>query len=198
MSGAASGMPGLEAVFNWRTLAGVSLIEVNKPGVWPFYKLTELPGLFTGPDTDDNRDANTGAFGEQVYTSYARGKTIGLVGYVIGRTRDECLVGKTSLVAAFGPDITTGINPERRMVVTPDAALVDPYDDPPNLLPHTFTGVVQSGNPRIDDTAPRRIAQDNEPARNWGLAFSISIRITDGRFYEWDPATSTQSNPKWA
>lgn len=198
MAGAASGMPGFEGVMDWRTLAGVSLIEINKPNVWPFYKVTDLPGWFTGPDTHDNRAPKTGTFGEELYTSYSLGKTVGIGGFIIGQTRDECLVGKTSLVAAFGPDITTGIVPERRMVVTPHAGLVDPYDPAPSLLAHTFTGVVQSGHPRIDDTVPRRIRDEAEPARKWALPFSIAIRITDGRYYEWDEATDTQSNPKWA
>lgn len=198
MAGAASGVGGLDCVHEWRETAGTPLLKLNEPGVWPFFKLTSLPNFFSGPDADDQRAARTGTYGEEIYTGYARGKTVGYAGYVIGRSRDECLIGKTSLLSAFGPKITDGAVAERRMVISPHPDLVHPDEPDPAMLAHTFKGVVLSGYPQVDDTVPRRITEESALPVGWGLGFTISIRITLGFFYEWNEATDTESNPKWA
>jgi hypothetical protein len=197
VSGAASGVPGLEATHGWFDIGGSARVTLNSFSAFPIFKLLELPGFFDGPDADDNRVQNTGTYGETLYNSYARGKTLGYRGVILGRTRDECLVGKTTLAAAFGPELpsetTPGLNPERRMVITPASANIDVA---PSALTHTFIGVCLPGNPKVDDQPPRRVTEEGLPAINWGLAFSIQIRNLRGLFYEW--SGSAESNPKWA
>jgi hypothetical protein len=199
VSGAASGVPGLEATHGWFDLAGGVRVTLNEFSAWPYFKLLSLPGFFDGPDADDNRLPRTGTYGESLLASYARGKTVGYVGVILGRTRDECLVGKTTLAWAFGPHLPgeadPGLNPERRMVITPASANVDPGDPAPSGLTHTFVGACVPGSPKIDDQPPKAIER-GEPAAKWGLPFQIQLRITDGLFYEW--SGSAQSNPKWA
>lgn len=199
MSGAASGVPGLEATHGWFDIGGSLRVGLNDFTSWPYLKLLELPGFFDGPDMDDNRFPNTGTYGETVHASYARGKILGYSGVILGRTRDECLIGKTTLAKAFGPQLPSetnpGLNPERRMVITPTSANVDPADPAPSALTHTFIATCVPGNPKVSDQPPKAIER-GEFANRWGLPFSIQLRNARGLFYEW--SGSAESNPKWA
>lgn len=196
MSGSATGIDGLGSRHQWCELDLTALLTLGDLSIDPLYKLLEIPGFYSTPDLDDNRSLRTGTFGERLTTSYARGKTFEYHGMVQGSTRDACLVGKTDLMAAFGPDVANGsIVPERRMIVTPHTSLT-PADEPPLAEPHTFVAVCRAVH--IDDTPPRRIKEESEPPRRWALAFTLEMRITDGLFYEWDPVGHTTSNPKYA
>lgn len=197
MSGAASGVTGLEARHAWMETDLTALITLGDLTADPLYKLIEIPGFFSTPDMEDNRHEKTGTFGEELVTSYARGKTFEYHGAVQGTTRDKCLVGKSALMAAFGPKVSASSTiVERRMVMTPHSSLVDAGDPAPAGLPHTFLGVCRKVT--MDEIAPRRITEDGLPPIRWALRFTLEMRITNGLFYEWDPVGHTQSNPKYA
>ena len=197
MSDAAVGVGGVDAKHAWSKLDLTLLLTLNDLSSDPCFKLVSIPGFFSTPDMDDNRHEKTGTFGEELVTSFGRGKGFNYEGFVIGSTRDKCLIGKSSLLDAFGPDVSNNcIVTERRMVITPSSTLVASGDPAPTGYPHTFVGVCRKV--AVDDKAPRRVSEMGEPARTWGLAFTLEMRITNGLFYQWEPTAHTESDPKYA
>lgn len=197
MSDAAVGVSCLEAKHAWSKLDLTLLATLNDLSSDPCFKLIEAPGFFSTPDMEDNRHDVTGAFGEELVTSFARGKSFEYHGAVLGSTRDKCLTGKSALLDAFGPDIANGsVVVERRMVITPSSTLVDASDPAPTGYPHTFTGVCRKVT--VDDVAPRRITDEGLPPIKWALRFTLEMRITDGLYYQWDPSGHVESDPKYA
>lgn len=175
------GILGLEARHRWNN--ALSLNDWQDGG-WPNYKLRRIRGLHDLPDSDDNRELATEAIGEVVYDSFARGKTVTYEGVIRGRTLAELRYGAQLLRNAFGPDLSTGLNPERRMVVIPNATY--------GTVQHTFTA--QCRLCTIEDEQAHGPSRYPTP---YVRQFVIDLRLSDPRIYEWDPGTSTASNPKW-
>lgn len=200
MSGSATGVDGLGSTHAWTTIdLTTTLVTLNDFTVdlsaAPVFKLLEIPNFYSGPDGDDNRNPKTGALGEELLTSYGRGKSFEYHGAVQGATRDICLIGKSTLISAFGPDIANGSTyPERRMIMTPESSNYP--EEPPAGNPHTYVGVCRL--PQMDDIPPRSVTEEGFPPLRWALPFVLQMRITDGLFYEWDPVGHTTSNPKYA
>lgn len=196
MSGSATGVDGLASRHQWCKLDLTVLLTLNDLSIDPLYKLIEIPNFYSTPDMDDNRQNKTGAAGEELMTSYARGKTFEYHGAVQGSTRDKCLIGKTNLVAAFGPDIANGsVVTERRMILLPHSTLAS-TEDAPVGNPQTYVGVCRAVH--MDDAAPRRIKEEGLTPIRWAIPFVLEMRITDGLFYEWDTSAHTVSNAKYA
>lgn len=195
MSGSASGVDGLGSRHAWKKLdLSATLLTLGDLSADPLYKLLALPGFYSTPEMPDNRHPKTGTFGEEVATAYAGGKTFDYEGVIQGSTRDKCLIGKTNLMAAFGPDVANASAiVERRMIITPSSTLTH-SDDTPSGNPHTYVGVCRRVT--IDDKPPRRITEEGAYPIRWALPFVIEIRITSGLFWEW--SGSAESNAKYA
>lgn len=172
---AADGVLGIEARHAWNGLT------LNDLTVMPRYRLFRIRGLHDLPDSDDNRELVTEGIGEIVYPSFARGKTVVYEGIVIASTLQDLRNASQDLRDAFGPDISTGLNPERRMVVTPHATY--------GTQRHTFQGQCRLCTIEDEQTA------GPSSSRRFSRAFVIDIRLSDPRIYEWDGSSAT--NPKW-
>lgn len=196
MSGAATGVDGLGSEHEWVKADLTHLLTLGDLAADPLYKLIEIPDFYSTPDSDDNRHDRTGTYGEELVTSYPRGKNFEYHGVVQGSTRDLCLIGKSALLAAFAPQAADGFAiVERRMIMTPSSALT-PDDQPALGIPHTYSAVCRQVV--LSDQAPRRLTEEGMPPIRWAMPFELHMRITDGLFYEWDPVGHTQSNPKYA
>ena len=171
---AADGALGIEARHVWNGLT------LNDLTVWPRYRLRRIRGLHDLPDSDDNREPKTEQIGEIVYPSYARGKTVTYEGEVIGKTLQELRAGSHSLRSAFGPDIATGLNPERRMVIVPHPTY--------GTQQHTFQG--QCRLCTVEDEQTQGPTRQLSP---FIRAFVIDIRLADPRLYLWDGTTATSA-----
>lgn len=168
------GVLGVEALHTWN-----GVITLNDKSGWPRIVIKRIRGLHDLPDSDDNREANTERIGETVYPSYARGKTITYEGEIRARSLHELRFGGQILRTAFGPDVTTGLNPERRMVIAPHASYVGP-----DSTQFTFT-------------AQCRLVtlEDEQSSKRFARAFVVDLRLSDPRIYEWNGTTA--SSPRW-
>ena len=194
MSGAATGVDGLGSTHDWVKLDLTHLLTLNDLSVDPLFKLLEIPGFYSTAPADDNRHDKTGASGEERVTSFTRSKTFEYHGVVQGSTRDNCLIGKSALLAAFGATSADSFAiVERRMILTPTSSLYP--DEPPAGIPHTYVAACEFVE--ISDTPPRSVKEEGLPPIRFALPFVLHMRITDGLFYEWDSVGHTQSNPKF-
>lgn len=173
---------GVAAKHVW-TPTGGTAFTLNDMGAWPRYELIPpIRGLRTLPDVTDNSEANTEALGESAYLSIASGKTITYSGNVYGRTWPETEQAASDLLAAFGPDLTTGALKTGRMVITPDSGLSTHME--------TFTGRC-----RLCDVSESKPTSPTSQPSPYFADFTLDIRLQDPRLWDWDGATAT--NPHW-
>jgi hypothetical protein len=153
--------------------------------VWPHYRITDVVGL-QGFDFADVSEPKTEAPGEVPYPTRPGAVNVTYSIEVRGRTLQEMRAGGQALRTAFGPDILTGIPPERVMIVTPHPDY--------GTQEHAFLARCLQCVPPSDAQAKPASASPTPFVRNW----TIGLRRYDPRIYEWDPGDPIGLvNPKW-
>lgn len=104
----------LEGTHSWNGGA----VVLNDRDVWPRFKLSQINGLGSIGDTDDQRSNRQGRRGENVRPALRRGKTVSYEGTIHARSLMELRQAEEDLGAAFDP-LTYGGLLEGEMVVTP-------------------------------------------------------------------------------
>lgn len=178
----ADGPYGLEALHDWAVIGGALLVSMGNREVWPWYRLRGIAGLYDLPAMDDIAEDVTEGVGSVPYPSRARSKNVTYTLDVLGRTLQEMRQGIHTLRQAFGPDIATGLNPLRRMYITPQ-----PYAEPLKCYQARCLSFV-AGDEKQDRG---RSARPTPYVRS----VVIGLRMYDPRIYTWNG--SAQVNPQW-
>ena len=174
---------GLEARHAWCDLDGTVRTLMGNVSGLPQIKIRDIAGLYDFPDIEDKAEPQVEGIGMVTYPSRARTKNVTYTVEIRCATLQSLRNVGTLVRAAFGPDINTGLNPMRRMVISP-------HPDYGSDM-HTFTGRVMSYS-QGSDVQDRG---ENSVPTPWVRGVVIGIRLYDPRIYEWDG--STASNPKW-
>lgn len=184
---AIDGVLGIEAVHQWINIdTATTLARLGDESTWPHVRIMDIAGLFDLPPVDDNSEPATEAIGDVPYPSRARSKNVTYTVEVRGQTLQELRAGGAALRAAFGPDLTTGLNPVRLVIVTPDPA----YGTQEHAYRARCLQLVQGAD--LQDKSP------NATPTPWVRSVVIGLRLYDPRIYEWDPlAPIGLTTPKW-
>lgn len=183
----ADGALGIEARHKWISLADSSVLAtLGDLTSWPNYRITDITGLFDFPDIEDNSEPATEGIGMIAYPSRARAKNVTYTVQVRGKTLKSMRAAGAALRAAFGPDVTTGLNPTRLVIITPHPSYGTPE--------HAYTA-------RCLTFAQGTDRQDRSPSAA-PTAFIrtvvIGLRLYDPRIFEWDAeAPLGLGTPKW-
>lgn len=173
---------GLEALHTWAELDGTAVLTMGDRSAWPWYRLRDITGVFDLPPVDDIAEDTTEGIGAVPYPSRARSKNGGYALDVLGRTLQEMRAGAAALRQAFGCDLTTGLNPVRRMLITPQ-----PYATPV----FTYQARCLSAVPGGDKQERGRGAVPTAYVRSYVLG----LRLYDPRLYVWE--AGAQVRPQW-
>lgn len=144
--------------------------------LWPRVVLDSVKGLRALPDMDDNREDNTESNGESPLPGYARGKTLTYSGRIYGSSWTNAHQGADNMLLALGPDVDTGELQTGFMVIAPDL---------PDTDQALYGGICRACEivERID--IPSDLG--NEHPSVYRFDFTFDIRMSDGRYVEWDP-----------
>jgi hypothetical protein len=168
-------LPGLSATHNWRD--GLIVFGDNQ-GALPRFKLDSIKGLWSTPDSDDNRRPLYGQMGEYPTPARIGGKTIVYTGRLQAADLGELEYWAQIFKHAqhTGPQL-----PVADMVITrhPDLGGHD----------YRFTGrLVQA---EMDD---EQDAAANASPTPWQRGFVVSFRLGDPRIYVTDVLYQQESN----
>lgn len=184
---AIDGVLGIEARHRWLTQDTADVLAtLGDLTTWPYVRIVDIAGLFDFPDIEDNSEPVTEGIGMVAYPSRARAKNVTYTVEVGGRTLQEMRAGGAALRRGFGPDIATGLQPTRTMIITPHPDY--------GTQEHAFAARCLQFSQGAD-------AQDrsaNAVPTPWVRTVVIGLRLYDPRIYEWDPDSEFGfTNPKW-
>jgi len=151
-----SGVLGLEAV--WTPSPGTVVLN-NQAAQPEWIRLSQITGLFDGPDHETPADKKIGRVGELFRPSSPGGKTVVLEGEIRVNTLANLRATGRALRATFAQAAT-----EATMSLAPNAAIGGPTG--------TFT------------YRPLALTMDEvQPTQYWRRPFQLSLRLSDPRVY---------------
>lgn len=180
----ADGPLGIEARHKWINIETATVLAtLGDLTTDPHFLIRDISGFEL--DIEDHSEPKTEAAGAIPYPSRALPRNGTYTIDVVGSTAQMMRRGGAMLSAAFGPDISTGLQVERVMIITP----------------HPDYGSAEHAyRARCLQIVPPNDAQDRGPSavtpyvRTW----VIGVRMYDPRFYEWDPDSPIGLvAPKW-
>jgi hypothetical protein len=153
------GILGLEA---WHTFRGLRLNDLT--GVFPRYRLDDLPGFYSKAESDNNNELAQGFMGEVPLNSYKRGKTFTYNGRIQAYSLPSLRAAERAMRSTFSDDNS-----------------ISPIDIAP---PTGRGGVSWMVNVRVltCDIDEEVITSLNHVIP-FQLKFSISVRMMDPRVY---------------
>lgn len=160
-------LPGLSAKHAWR--AGQFVLGDNQ-GALPRYKLKTIKGLWSTPDSDDNRRRRYGQPGEYATPGAVGGKTIAYGGLVQASTMVELEYACNLLKAAHYYDAQLS---EGQMTIARNAAVGG----------HSYSFTARLVQVEIDEE--QTFAATDRPSP-WQRPFVVSFRLSDPRVYVTD------------
>lgn len=168
-------LPGLSAKHTWR---GGQFVLGDNQGALPRYKVKNIKGLWSTPDSDDNRRRRYAQPGEYATAGAVGGKTIVYSGFVQASTMVELEYACNLLKAAHYHDPQLS---EAQMVIARNAAVGG----------HSYQFTARLVQVEIDDE--QTFAATDRPSP-WQRPFTASFRLSDPRIYVTD-AQYQQSSP---
>lgn len=188
----ADGPLGIEARHKWIDAESASVLAtLGDLTSWPNARIRDISGLFDFPEMDDNSEPRTESWGALPYPSRARTKNVTYTVEVRGKTLQSMRAHGAALRAAFGPDVTTGLIPDRIMIITPHPSYETVEG---NVTEHAFRA-------RCIQYSQGQDRQDRSPSASptpYVRTVVIGLKLYDPRIYEWDPDSLTGlTNPKW-
>jgi hypothetical protein len=157
----ADGPLGLEGIFTWNGGAAV----LNDQSAMPRVELEEIGGLYGKPANDNFRDNRVGRHGQIPRPSYNRDKTPTFSGLVIASSLAELRSYRSDLLAAFEESYL-----ELPMRISPHGSV----GGPSWYFMARCIGC---------DIPERQDASRNASPTPWQRTFTLSLDMSDGRFY---------------
>lgn len=163
---------GVEGVHTWETG-----LVINDRSEYPMYRLRRISGLHATPDFDPISDNATGRIGEISRFQSRRGKTINYEGEVVAQSLAGLRTATGDLIAAFAgtDELQMDVEPH------PDYAGSD-------LLARRFSARPLDVGVEDDQTSIAPF----KTSRGYERPFSVSLRMSDPRFYYPDITVETQ------
>jgi hypothetical protein len=139
--------------------------DVNPRNGGSRVKLDQIGNFRSLPESDDNRDSPAGRIGERAWPSLQRGKTMTYEGWVQSPTLQALRAYQTQLTRFLGDK-----NNEGRMVIRP-------HGDYGSMVTRFDARVIDLEIPEEQTVGPRH------PMKPWQRPFTLTLRMSDPRFY---------------